>query len=669
MRRRLALTSALLASTIVVLAQPPARAPQTFRSGTEVVFVDVSVRDGDRAVTGLTADDFDLTDNGVRQRVESVEPTAVPIDLTLVVDVSGNPGRPWTKRMRRTQVTATIDRELADVVALLRQTDRLRLFAIDTRVQQVFPFTARDAIVPVGDLDFDGLSGLYDTLATALLHPSEPARRHVIVARTKGRDTISALTSDAVRAMAAQSDALLHPVVMETVFSNEVALDGFQCSRNLMGICAPTRRSWVPYREHLFSIGELRRLLPPGLTIAAAAEATGGRLHRTEVITEPTLTGTFKRVFEDFRRGYMLRYTPQGVGRSGWHKIEVKVHRPKTYTVRARNGYGVDEPPPSPPPPVPVAEPRTVPELIRAYELAAYSNMAGALRDTDELAPLIRTFDRGGNPWPASPNRESAFALELAEPAIFSRDRDDREAGYGLLQRFTQLVRDPLEPGLFERYWHFAVLTMLEGSIRPATADAFVTRALARFPDEPRFVLSRAIITDQRWAVQGVTSVTGPDGMPTPDHAKEVRQHYEAAIKLTDVAAEARVRFAWFLHRIGRHGEAVLHLNQAAKEPIRDPSVRYLRQLFLGHVLLALKEHAMASAAFTAASVDAPGAQSAKVALMNLALLRDDRQKAEAFAEEIQSQGTHTSDPWWGYWQGQHRLYPAALQRLREMAR
>ena len=64
-----------------------------------------------------------------------------------------------------------------------------------------------------------------------------------------------------------------------------------------------------------------------------------------------------------------------------------------------------------------------------------------------------------------------------------------------------------------------------------------------------------------------------------------------------------------------------------------------------------------------------PASQSQKVALMNLALLRNDRAAAEALAEEIQGSSTPAADPWWSYWQGQYRLHTVALERLREMAR
>ena len=55
---------------VALLAAQAASAPQTtFRSGVEVVELDVSVTRGGVPVAGLTARDFALTDNGVAQDV------------------------------------------------------------------------------------------------------------------------------------------------------------------------------------------------------------------------------------------------------------------------------------------------------------------------------------------------------------------------------------------------------------------------------------------------------------------------------------------------------------------------------------------------------------------------------------------------------------------------
>src|SRR6187401_2058968 len=83
---------------------PPAPQRPTFTANTDVVYVDVSVRKEGRQLTGLTAADFELRDNGVKQEIETVEAAAVPIDLSIVVDLSGNPDRPQQKKVPMSKV-------------------------------------------------------------------------------------------------------------------------------------------------------------------------------------------------------------------------------------------------------------------------------------------------------------------------------------------------------------------------------------------------------------------------------------------------------------------------------------------------------------------------------------------------------------------------------------
>ena len=67
--------------------ETPPQAPP-FRAGVEVVELDVSVTRGGKPVTGLTARDFALTDNGVAQEVQSVTLDRLPLSVTLVLDTS-----------------------------------------------------------------------------------------------------------------------------------------------------------------------------------------------------------------------------------------------------------------------------------------------------------------------------------------------------------------------------------------------------------------------------------------------------------------------------------------------------------------------------------------------------------------------------------------------------
>ena len=659
MRRSLAACGVCLGAALLQAQTQP---PQVFRTGTDLVMVDVSVRDGGRAVLGLTADDFVLTDNGVRQRIDSVEAASVPIDVTLVVDLSGHPGGTWAKPSSRTKIATELRHEVGEVVKILRSDDRLRLLAIDTSVHQVFGMQPVSSLPAIERFEFDGMSSLYEGLVAALLQPVEPARRHVVIARTKGNDTISSIGAPAAAAVAEQADALFHLVLMESAGDEDAAVKQFQCQ--WIGLCLPTRQFWMPFRRRLAGGRPRHELTPDGQLLAHAAAATGGALHKTQMIKEPTLTGTFKKAFEDFRTSYVLRYTLQGVAPAGWHRIDVRVPRSNKYTVRARRGYLV-EPPTSPPAPRPL--PATLARLddfTTAYERRAFSEVVLGLRAAKSTLDLIKDFEEAGNPWPANPKIEAAFALELTEAGIFSPDAPTRAATVAMVDRIGRLVRHPLEPDIFERYWYFAALTIYEGALRPLDTLRLAARALERVPDEPRFILSRAIAADQSHAARASAPLSKE---PLPDLG-EIAGHYLAALKHPDIAAEAAVRYAYFLHRTNRSAAALEYLDGPAASSTADISLRYLRQLFRGHILSRLERPDEAAVAYREARAIVPGAQSSRVALMNLLLLSGDRAGAEALAEEVQS-ATSWEDPWWNYWLGQYRFNPQAMARVRELSR
>ena len=665
MNARLLLAFAVACGGSALAAQVPTPPPQVFRTETNVVVVDVSVRERGRSVTGLRADDFVLTDNGVRQRIDSVEATSVPIDLTVVVDVSGNPRRPWDTPPSAARTAQHVRSEVVGVAELLRPEDRLRAFAVDTNVQQVLSSQHVGSDLSMASVEGGGLSSLYETLVAALLHPSEPARRHVVVARTKGLDTVSSVTAHAVQAVAERSDVLLHVVMMQTELDNDSAFSGFQCA--MMGFCWPTRTAWVPHLRRLMAGRPKYQLYPDGDAVAAGADATGGGLHRAEVFTEPSLRGTFKKAFEDFRSSYVLRYTLQGGAKGGWHDIEVTVPRGKNYTIRARRGYFVETPSPPPPlAPLP-ARLRSVADFTAAYEGRAYRQVVEDVRRLSDPDDLLRDFEEAGNPWPGHPRREATMMLDLVEPALYASRKETREAGFKTIDRFRRLIQHPLEPDVFERYWYFGLLALLEGMLTPNVADIYVDAALQRFPDEPRFVLSRAIVSDQRWASRDAGALSA-SGLPSAAHATQIRAEYQAAIAFAETAVEARTRLAYFLNRIGEHNDAMALLTTAGAQPIQEPSLRYLYLLILGRVLWSLDRQDEALSAYRGAQAVFPNAQSPRVALMNALLLRGDRQAAEALAAQIQTDASSDLDPWWMYWQGQYRFHPAVMARLREMS-
>ena len=63
----------------------------TFRSGVDLVALSVVVTDGqDKFVSGLSAADFTVLEDGVPQEVSFFAATAVPMDLALLLDTSAS---------------------------------------------------------------------------------------------------------------------------------------------------------------------------------------------------------------------------------------------------------------------------------------------------------------------------------------------------------------------------------------------------------------------------------------------------------------------------------------------------------------------------------------------------------------------------------------------------
>jgi hypothetical protein len=54
---------------------------------------------------------------------------------------------------------------------------------------------------------------------------------------------------------------------------------------------------------------------------------------------------------------------------------------------------------------------------------------------------------------------------------------------------------------------------------------------------------------------------------------------------------------------------------------------------------------------------------------MTMQANRGRREEAIALAEAIQTAPSDQYDPWWMYWLGDYRVYPAASARLRELGR
>jgi hypothetical protein len=643
----------------------PRQTPQpVFRATTDLVTIDVAVRSSGNPVGGLGPKDFVLLDNGVPQTLEVVELEAVPVDVTVLIDATEDDA-------------ASVDDlvgQAKKIVALARPTDRVRVMRVGSYVTDLVPLRPASAMPPVPAIKGTGIPAAHDGLAAALLRQVDPDRRHLIIAITNGIDAISALEAPAVRDLARRSTATLYidqvDVALEPM-SNPPIYIGSRERRErdrcqVAYVCTAPRPFWRPFDDEQFDV------------LKEAAEATGGDLYVPGIFTNRTASAVFEKAFADYRRRYLLRFTPHGVTREGWHDVTVTIPAYPALEVKARRGYALDAASPTPAATATLAagnpvmgaatRPRTagvlytLDDLTAAYEAGAYADVAAALEHHPRIADLLRDFARSGNPWPGSPRLESTFVLELAHAGLQSPSRPARDAAVELLDNERKLLRDPLglAPDSYERYWLWTAIMVLDAANLQGAGLAFVDNALARFPGEPRFLLARAFLSDQRRALDVLTS-TGPSLV----FVQNVAELYDKAIAQEATANEARLRKARLLHRAGFEIDSLALLDEVQDDP-QDEELTYLRHLFRAQTLDALGRGDEAAVEYRLAMTEAPDAQSARVGLMIGLLRQGDRASAEALAEDIQSASADAMDPWWGYWLGDYRFFADAIRRLRE---
>jgi VWFA-related protein len=287
MKRTIALIAAIAAS--LPLRQAPGQ--PVFRAGVDAVMVDVSVQTSDRPVSGLTASDFRLRDNGVLQEVVVSPIDAVPVDVSILVDTSYS-------------VVPNLDKFRADVQKfppLLRAVDRVRLMTVAYGATEILPMQPRPKTIALDRITAGAGTSLNDALLFALLPEPPPGRRHLVIVLTDGADVTSAVDAADVPGIAVRSGAILHAVLRRPAAAS--------------GKPAP----------------------PSEQAIEDAAKQTGGRVW--DLSTTGDIVGVLTQVFEHFKQNYVLSFVPKGVSRDGWHELSVEVPGLPGARIVARKGY------------------------------------------------------------------------------------------------------------------------------------------------------------------------------------------------------------------------------------------------------------------------------------------------------------------------------------------
>ena len=293
---------ALIAFAVLMtlgVAQDPV---PVFRAGADVVSVDASVRRDRRAVTGLKAADFELLGNGVAQQITDVAYEKLPIDVSVLLDVSASVSGSALDELRRALKQLRTD---------LGAQDRLRVITFNQRVSRLVNFGDPAASIDsaLASLGGGGSSAIFDTVAVALASPVPPGRRQLVMLFSDGQDSSSISDADTLLDVARRSSPTVSVVL---------ASPSRQRPASLLRTASKLGTA---------SVGDFADLI---------AADTGGSV----VAVSPTesVTSTFRRILEQFRTSYVLYFTPTGVDRQGTHTLDVKVKDAKV-EVRARRGY------------------------------------------------------------------------------------------------------------------------------------------------------------------------------------------------------------------------------------------------------------------------------------------------------------------------------------------
>ncbi|HUL71933.1 MAG TPA: VWA domain-containing protein [Vicinamibacterales bacterium] len=281
--RRPLLTMVVVAAALVPRAAPRA---QVFSAKTIGVRVDALVTVNGVPVAGLKADDFELRDNGVVQTVDSLDAGDMPLNVVLALDASASTAGKRLADLR----TAT--RTLLDD---LKPVDRAALTTFNHAVAPRVPLTADLGAIrsEVDRLTASGATSLLEGMYAAVVATlGEPGRSLVIVC-TDGRDTASWLQADDVIEGAKHSNAVIYVVA------------------------SAGARTWAPLKS--------------------LTDVTGGRM--IEIESSAQIGAEFKKILEDFRSRYVLTFTPTGVPRGGYHRLDVRIRRGGGLKVTARPGY------------------------------------------------------------------------------------------------------------------------------------------------------------------------------------------------------------------------------------------------------------------------------------------------------------------------------------------
>ncbi len=294
---------ALLVASVVVSLAGAESAAQRFRGGVELVSLAVTVTEGAKYVTDLNEADFDVFEDGVRQKVTFFTRVQQPVALAVLLDTSNS----MEERLPTAQEAAV------GFVKRMQPQDAMEVVAFNSQVDIVQAMTNNQSLLEkaIRATSVNGSTSLYNAIYISLkglkkmrAQSAEDIRRQALVVLSDGDDTSSMIPYDDVLDLAKRSETAIYSI----------------------GLRQPDIGK-PRFKEAEFVLRQL-------------AQETGGRAffideHRATA----ELPKIYQQISDELASQYSLAYASKNPLRNGaWRRIDVRIARPGL-TARTRRGY------------------------------------------------------------------------------------------------------------------------------------------------------------------------------------------------------------------------------------------------------------------------------------------------------------------------------------------
>jgi hypothetical protein len=219
------------------------------------------------------------------------------------------------------------------------------------------------------------------------------------------------------------------------------------------------------------------------------------------------------------------------------------------------------------------------------------------------------------------------------------------------------------------RSWYQATMAALLAQRNAHMAHS--ARGVELFPQDPD-ILFLAAALHEFVASAGVQDVVRTARMPigtslgiqpSRDELRQAESLFRRALAADANHLEARLRLGRVLAQLGRPPDAARELRSVVAAT-RDPLLLFYGELFLGEVNESLGDLEGAQRSYERARTLYPTAQSARLALSQLAERSGDRRGSLDHVAAAAAAGDKADDPWWEYHAVAARGVPARLARM-----